>query len=188
MVLPGIYKLQDMFAESLNQAAGWPAVLPFDLSSSKRFTETYRESKMNLEESQVSDLFLERLEAAPAWAQKFVDEIERHLDDINDASVGYARVPDMRIRSWIAGRRTPWNAVTFKWTPTKQRFLMRSLLRDSELKKFGLRLDRPGSDPILPNESYICEGDVEGNMPGILDAIDFACETRAERPASSIAL
>lgn len=126
---------------------------------------------------EAEDLFHDHISGAHGFARELVQRVERRFDNVDYAWVGTTRVPDLRVRKRKKGRREFVNAATLEWQLLSQRFLLRTLLPEKELRKFGLSCDRVDKT-VLTNVSFIALPDNESDLDIIVDAVVRAVEMR----------
>lgn len=106
------------------------------------------------EEAGAALLFDEKLTDAPAEVRHFVEALHAAISGIGNADIEYTKVPDLRIRRLDESRRGFINVATIEWQTRLQRLLLKTLLNESDLLRFGLKLNRRGSS-VLAHESFI---------------------------------
>ena len=149
--LPSAEQLAEIFESSLadlSTNAGEPSL-------AKPYRSIVEErAQIEPEETGSALRFEEKIAGAPLEVRQFVDALHSAIAGIGNADVEYTNVPDLRIRRLDGSRRGFINVATIEWQKQKQRILLKTLLNETELLKFGLRLNRRGSS-VLAHESFL---------------------------------
>ena len=115
------------------------------------------------------------IEGAPIFAQEFVENIQAHFVDVEDADIEFTNTPDMRVRKLFPHTGLGFrNCMRFEWQPRKKRFLMYSRLSDHNLKSFGLSLDRIRTSGKLPNVTFLYEPLLRESKSSVFEAVSKA--------------
>jgi hypothetical protein len=125
------------------------------------------------EEAGAASIFVEQLASAPDAIRKFVSALIRAFEIVDDGDIEYTKSPDMRIRRIGQFPRGFLNVATFDWQKNSKRLLLRTLMSDADLARFGLRIDRRGSKR-LAHETFLSVGFLENHLDEAINALMFA--------------
>lgn len=150
-ILPSHVELSEIFESKLRS-------LPI-ISGKQSMKENYpainKEPMHKEPEEEGSALrFEDETTGAPADIQELVESLKFAIAGIENADVEYTKVPDLRVRRLTNNRRGFINVATLQWQKRHERLLLKTLLNESELRQFGLKLDRRGSS-VLAHETFI---------------------------------
>lgn len=125
--------------------------------------------------------FEEKIEVAPDFAKYFVEQVKEEFDSVDNSSIEYTKIPDMRIRKIIKKGKGFVNAVTIRWQPTKKDFVLKTVFSQEELAFFGLNVDVHEIIDPLPYEFCLGEEIINENIKNILQCLIEAHQKREHR-------
>jgi hypothetical protein len=145
----------DELAETFESRLADQSTIAGVFSLAKPYRSTVDEQlQTEPEEIGAAQRFAEKIAGAPTEVRQFVDALHSAIAGIADADIEYTNVPDLRLRRLDGSRRGFINVATIEWQKRQHRFLLKTLLNQTDLVQFGLRLDRRGSS-VLAHESFL---------------------------------
>jgi hypothetical protein len=147
----------------------------YDLQPVQDTTHSNETPPESVEPEEDMTRFEASIEEAPIFSQKFVENIQAHFADVEDADIEFTNTPDMRVRKLLPHTGLGFrNCMRFEWQPTKKRFLMYSRLSNHDLKSFGLSLDRTRTSDKLPNVTFLYEQLLRESESSLFEAVSKA--------------
>ncbi|MCK0165635.1 hypothetical protein [Marinobacter sp. S6332] len=105
--------------------------------------------------------FMENLEQAPAWAKKFISNIQDAVELRNDAFIEYTNTNngDLRLRKIQNTSRGFLNVLTICWRPRLEALAINTALANSAIVRMGLKVSRQTKDRL--NQQILITSDTE---------------------------